>query len=308
MATADAIARHRVLRRYLLDGERVVTAVHQHWAKIAEPVATALASLVLALWLDAVIPASTGHLADVIWWLWLLVVVRAVWKLLEWRHDWFVATDKRLILTYGLLTQKVAMMPLSKVTDMSYNRSPLGRVVGFGTFVMESAGQEQALHHVNWVPDPDHTYRAICAEIFGVDDHDRVLTGGDGGDGGDGTGNDGHPSAATGAPGPAPRGRPARRTSPSRPVTPAAGPPASACARPSPARTLPAAARSTRAPTCAAAAAATPTPGRSRSSGRRPSTEAHADVPVALFRDRPGPDRPASRVATGPGNRSSGAG
>ena len=37
MATADAIARHRVLRRYLLDGERVVTAVHQHWAKVAEP-------------------------------------------------------------------------------------------------------------------------------------------------------------------------------------------------------------------------------------------------------------------------------
>ena len=194
MATADAIARHRVLRRYLLDGERVVTAVHQHWAKVAEPVATALASLVLVLWLDAVIPASTGHLADVIWWLWLLVVVRGVWKLLEWRHDWFVATDKRLILTYGLLTQKVAMMPLSKVTDMSYNRSPLGRVVGFGTFVMESAGQEQALHHVNWVPDPDHTYRAICAEIFGVEDHDRVLTGGDGGDGGHGPGDDGHPT------------------------------------------------------------------------------------------------------------------
>ena len=48
---------------------------------------------------------------------------------------------------------------------------------------MESAGQDQALHHVNWVPDPDHTYRAICAEIFGVDDRDRVLTGGDGGDG-----------------------------------------------------------------------------------------------------------------------------
>src|SRR5690242_10020534 len=193
MATADAIARHRVLRRYLLDGERVVTAVHQHWAKVAEPVATALASLLLALWLDAVIPASTGHLADVIWWLWLLVVVRAVWKLLEWRHDWFVATDKRLILTYGLLTQKVAMMPLSKVTDMSYNRSPLGRVVGFGTFVMESAGQEQALHHVNWVPDPDHTYRAICAEIFGVEDHDRVLTGEYGGDTGD-VGGDGHPT------------------------------------------------------------------------------------------------------------------
>src|SRR5690242_13513203 len=186
MAPADQIARHRVLRRYLLEGERIVTAVHQHWAKVAEPVATTLLGLVVALWLDSVIPPNTGHVADILWWLWILLALRAAWKLLEWRHDWFVATDKRLILTYGVFTQKVAMMPLSKVTDMSYNRSLLGRVAGFGTFVMESAGQEQALHHVNWVPDPDHTYRAICAEIFGVDDRDRVPHGDEdeGGDGG----------------------------------------------------------------------------------------------------------------------------
>jgi hypothetical protein len=44
---------------------------------------------------------------------------------------------------------------------------------------MESAGQDQALHKVNWVPQPDHHYRAICAEIFGVpvrseaDSHDH---------------------------------------------------------------------------------------------------------------------------------------
>jgi membrane protein YdbS with pleckstrin-like domain len=215
MAPADAIARHRVLRRYLLDGERVVTAVHQHWAKVAEPVASAVLGLVLALWLDSLLPASVGHAADVLWWLWFLVVARTAWKLLEWRHDWFVATDKRLILTYGVFTQKVAMMPLSKVTDMSYNRSPMGRIAGFGTFVMESAGQDQALHHVNWVPQPDHTYRAICAEIFGVDDRDRVDLG-DGDDdagpgstdgGGPDTGPAGGPGAGpAGGSGPGPRG------------------------------------------------------------------------------------------------------
>ena len=208
MAPADAIARHRVVRRYLLDGERVVTAVHPHWAKVAEPVASAALGLVLALWLDSLLPASVGHAADVLWWLWILVVVRGAWRLLQWRHDWFVATDKRLILTYGLLAQKVAMMPLSKVTDMSYNRSLIGRVAGFGTFVMESAGQDQALHHVNWVPEPDHTYRAICAEIFGVDDRDRV----DLDDGDDDAGPAGGPGA-----GPGGLGRP--------PVPPAPGSP-----------------------------------------------------------------------------------
>ncbi|MHB8186305.1 MAG: PH domain-containing protein [Dermatophilaceae bacterium] len=176
--------RHGVLGRYLLDGERILTAVHQHWAKVAEPAVSVVAGLVLVLALDSSLPATLGIVANLLWWAWFVLVGRALWKVLEWRHDWFVATDKRLILTHGLITQKVAMMPLVKVTDMSYNRSPLGRLLGYGTFVMESAGQDQALHRVEWVPQPDQTYRAICAEIFGVgvgvdddDDDERVPDG-----------------------------------------------------------------------------------------------------------------------------------
>jgi membrane protein YdbS with pleckstrin-like domain len=165
-----ALPPHRGLVRYLLDGEHIVIAAHQHWAKVAEPVASAAGGLVLVLVLDSSLPASLGLVANILWWAWFGLVGRAVWKLLERQHDWFVATDKRLILTYGLITRKVAMMPLTKVTDMSYNRSPLGRLLGYGTFVMESAGQDQALRTVTWVADPDHTYRAMCAEIFGVDD------------------------------------------------------------------------------------------------------------------------------------------
>jgi membrane protein YdbS with pleckstrin-like domain len=182
-----ALPPHRGLVRYLLDGEQIVVAAHQHWAKVAEPVASAAAGLVLALAVDSFLPASLGFVANVFWWAWFGLVGRAIWKVLERRHDWLVATDKRLILTYGLITRKVAMMPLTKVTDMSYNRSPLGRLLGYGTFVMESAGQDQALHTVGWVADPDHTYRAMCAEIFGIDNaergpdpdqHDERFTGG----------------------------------------------------------------------------------------------------------------------------------
>src|SRR5450759_740264 len=179
MARPDPLAAlppHRGLVRYLLDGEHIVIAAHQHWAKVAEPVASAVGGLVLVLALDSSLPAGLGLVANVLWWAWFGLVGRAIWKILERQHDWFVATDKRLILTYGLITQKVAMMPLTKVTDMSYNRSPLGRLLGYGTFVMESAGQDQALRTVGWVDDPDHTYRAMCAEIFGVDDTTQYST------------------------------------------------------------------------------------------------------------------------------------
>lgn len=157
---------NRELDRYLLDGERLVTAVHQHWGKVAEPVASTLAVGALALWVDATIPVRFGLVSTIVWWAWFAVAGRAAYKVAEWRHDWFVATDKRLLLFYGFITRKVSMMPLSKVTDMSYTRSIPGRLLGYGRFVMESAGQDQALREVNWVPNPDTSYRAICTEIF----------------------------------------------------------------------------------------------------------------------------------------------
>jgi hypothetical protein len=157
------------LAPYLLPGERVVAAVHHHWARVAEPVASAVLAFVVALWIDSNITVATQGVMTPLWIGFWFLVGRAAWHLLEWRHDWFVATDKRLLLRYGLVTHKVAMMPLLKVTDMSYVRSVPGQLFGYGRFIMESAGQDQALRLVNWVPRPDETYRAICAVIFNID-------------------------------------------------------------------------------------------------------------------------------------------
>ena len=93
--------------------------------------------------------------------LWLL------WRVLNWRRDWFVATDKRFLLFYGFIRRRVAMMPLLKVTDMTYDRSILGRIFGYGKFVLESAGQDQALSTIDHVPDADTHYHAICTQLFG---------------------------------------------------------------------------------------------------------------------------------------------
>ncbi|KRF26425.1 MULTISPECIES: PH domain-containing protein [unclassified Phycicoccus] len=165
------------IERYLVDGERIVFAVHQHWGRVAEPVGSALAGLAVAGWLDAKLAADFNLLSTLAWWAWFALVLRAGWKVVNWRHDWFIATDKRLLLFHGFITRRVPMMPLTKVTDMAYERSVPGRIFGYGRFVLESAGQDQALHKVSFVPDPDHHYRIICSEIFGVgernpfDDH-----------------------------------------------------------------------------------------------------------------------------------------
>lgn len=172
----------RILDRYLLRGEAIVVANRAHWAKLAEPVLTAIVAFVLASWLSGTVERAYGDPWLWLYWGWLGLVARMVWKLLEWRNEWFVATDKRLLMTYGLITHRVAMMPLRKVTDMNYARPLLGRFVGYGTFTLESAGQDQAMREISWVPDPDDTYRLICDIIFvpGSRDEDDELAQEDG--------------------------------------------------------------------------------------------------------------------------------
>lgn len=159
----------RILKRYILPGERIVVATRRHWGKVLEPVATTAAGFVAIGILAGLAERAFDDLLAVLWIGWLLLAARMVWELLQWRNEWFVATDKRLLLVYGLITHKVAMMPLRKVTDMNYLRTPLGRVLGFGTFVLESAGQDQAMHDITWIAHPDATYRKLCDTLFGPD-------------------------------------------------------------------------------------------------------------------------------------------
>jgi Bacterial PH domain len=58
------------------------------------------------------------------------------------------------------------MMPMSKATDMSFHRSLAGRMLGFGDFVVESAGKDQVLHTIDHVPYPEQLYLVVCGRIF----------------------------------------------------------------------------------------------------------------------------------------------
>ncbi|HET7799004.1 MAG TPA: PH domain-containing protein [Humibacillus xanthopallidus] len=156
------------LEPILLPGERLVTAVRSHWVSIAEPIVSMFLGLAVAVWVDSNVTRGTQAVGTIVWLGFIFLVLRMLWRLVDWHHSWFVATDKRLLLRYGIITHKVAMMPLIKVTDMSYVRSIPGQFLGYGRFVLESAGQDQALREIKWVPQPDETYRAICAEIFHI--------------------------------------------------------------------------------------------------------------------------------------------
>jgi uncharacterized membrane protein YdbT with pleckstrin-like domain len=154
------------VNRYLLPHERQVITVHQHPAVLIRPIFEVLVGLAIAGWLTTVFAKNNGTAILVIWILWGLVFLRLVIKVAEWGETYFVVTSQRFILATGLLTRKVNMMPLSKVTDMSFQRSTMGRILGYGEFILESAGQDQALNKVDHLPYPEQLYLEVCGLIF----------------------------------------------------------------------------------------------------------------------------------------------
>ncbi len=154
------------VNKYLLPHEHQVITVRKHPAVLIGPIAITLAGLLIALVLGTtVLRASHNGI--------LVLVLIAVGLLLylgyrtwEWSEDYFVVTSDRMLQASGVFTRKIAMMPLVKVTDMSFKRSTLGRLLGFGQFILESAGQDQALRTIDHVPYPEQLYLEICALIF----------------------------------------------------------------------------------------------------------------------------------------------
>jgi len=152
------------INKYLLPREVQVATVRQHPAVLISPSAQALGGLLIAGFLSATL--VQGILGAIMWLAWFVLFLRLIWKVVNWSVDYFVVTSERLLLTTGFLTRRVNMMPLTKVTDMSFNRSFPGRLLGYGEFIVESAGQDQALRNVEFIPYPEQLYLLICGMLF----------------------------------------------------------------------------------------------------------------------------------------------
>jgi uncharacterized membrane protein YdbT with pleckstrin-like domain len=154
------------VNRYLLPHERQVITVHQHPAVLIRPIFEVLIGLAIAGWLTTIFAKSNGVAVLIIWLLWGIVFLRLVVKVIEWGETYFVVTSQRFLLATGLVTHQVKMMPLAKVTDMTFERSAMGRILGYGEFILESAGQNQALERVKHLPYPEQLYLEVCGLIF----------------------------------------------------------------------------------------------------------------------------------------------
>ena len=156
----------REVDEYLLPTERRVIRVRMHWAVMAKELTLTGLFLLLMVVLQEHLPSSVV-VDNLTFYLSLAAVLRFTLKTILWWIERIVITDKRVMLAQGIITSKVGMMPLSKVTDLTFERTLGGRMLGYGTIIVESAGQIQAPNQINFIPRPEEIYEALSELIFG---------------------------------------------------------------------------------------------------------------------------------------------
>ncbi|HEX4064039.1 MAG TPA: PH domain-containing protein [Streptosporangiaceae bacterium] len=152
--------------KYLLPNEHQVIITRKHPAVLVGPISYVVIGLIIAGLLTEFVARGNGIALLVIWVAWLGLLGYLVFQTLNWLFSYFVVTSRRMLQTSGWITRKVAMMPMTKVTDMSFQRDFQARLLGYGTFILESAGQDQALRVVDHLPYPEQLYLEVCMVLF----------------------------------------------------------------------------------------------------------------------------------------------
>jgi membrane protein YdbS with pleckstrin-like domain len=158
----------QLVARYLFPTERFRGEWKRHPIHLAWPVSLGVIATFALGWLAGLLARWDGGQfpTAILVLIWLGLMGYVAWRVADWHFDRFVLTNKRIMKIDGIITRNVAMMPLLRVTDMKYVQSPLGRVLNYGTFVIESAGQDQALREVPYLPNPNELYLRVVEEMY----------------------------------------------------------------------------------------------------------------------------------------------
>jgi membrane protein YdbS with pleckstrin-like domain len=154
--------------KYLLPDEPPVIATRRHPAVLVRPAARGLPVLLVGGWLlqldrDNRVSTTLG----------LVVILGALLYLglhvAEWWVRHFLVTRRRVLLTSGVIIRTVAVMPLRRITDLTWKETFWGQVLGYGTFRFESAGQQQGLDVITFLPHANALYKRLSELMFGTD-------------------------------------------------------------------------------------------------------------------------------------------
>ena len=134
-----------VKKSLLANGETEVFTAHSHWKNIFVPVLVTVVVLAAVVYtLLELLPSLEDHA----WQRWAVVVVAALvvaifglWPVIVWLASSDTLTSRRLISRRGVFSRDGREIPIDRVHSVSYRRTLLDRILGSGTLVVQTAGE-----------------------------------------------------------------------------------------------------------------------------------------------------------------------
>lgn len=160
-----------ISRKLLNDDESVVVSTRTHAKALLGPALVLIVIAALAGFVST-FTVSAGRaqplLVAVIWAAAGALAFRWVFRpFLSWLTTTYTVTNHRLITRKGILTRRGHDIPLSRISDVTYERGLLDRVLGCGTLVFAVASE----HHVELhdIPHVEQVHLQVHDLIFDGD-------------------------------------------------------------------------------------------------------------------------------------------
>jgi membrane protein YdbS with pleckstrin-like domain len=129
--------------RLLNEGEHVVWSTRTHVKALLAPALVLIVGAGVGGYLSSLPVDHRNVWLTIIWVVvGLVVAVYSLWPFLEWLTTTYTVTNRRLTTHAGVISRTGHDIPLARISDVSYEKGLLDRMLGCGTLVVSDASEQ----------------------------------------------------------------------------------------------------------------------------------------------------------------------
>jgi uncharacterized membrane protein YdbT with pleckstrin-like domain len=140
-----------ISKNLLNEGEKIVVDTRTHPKALLLPILALVVFLAVGVVVQTAVDQGTVTLV-----VWILAAIGIIWffirPLLIWLTATYTITTRRLITRHGVITRRGHDIPLTRVSDVAYEKDLIDRMLGCGTLVISDA----STHGQVALPDIPH--------------------------------------------------------------------------------------------------------------------------------------------------------
>jgi uncharacterized membrane protein YdbT with pleckstrin-like domain len=161
-------------KNLLNEGESVVVDTRTHPKALLLPILALVVLLAIGVFVQQVVDKTI--VTEVVW---VLVLIGVIWfvarPVLIWLTATYTITTRRLITRHGVITRRGHDIPLTRVSDVAYEKDLIDRLLGCGTLVISDASThgQVALPDIPHVEDVQRKLNDLLHDLHSEDRRDE---------------------------------------------------------------------------------------------------------------------------------------